>query len=204
VVKNFHFKDLHEKIEPFAFRVHGSAGFNYLLAHVKAGSLDQSLSFLENTWKKLNPNEPFEYSFLDLDFQKNYEAESRQASLINYFTVIAIIISCLGLFGLATFTAEQRTKEIGIRKVLGASVAGLVGLLSKDFLKLVAIAVLIASPVAWYFMNQWLQNFAYRSPIPWQLFVLTSFLAMFIAFVTIAFQAIRAALANPVSNLRTE
>ncbi|MBD0377449.1 MAG: ABC transporter permease, partial [Flavisolibacter sp.] len=204
VVKNFHFKDLHEAIEPFAFRLYNNAGFNYLLAHVKGGNLDQSLAYLGSVWKKLNPNEPFEYSFLDLDFQKNYEAESRQASMIRYFTIIAIIISCLGLFGLATFSAEQRTKEIGIRKVLGASVARLLALLSTDFLKLVGIAVLIALPIAWYVMHQWLQNFAYRTTISWEVFAITILLVVLIAFVTVSFQAIKAALANPVKNLRTE
>jgi putative ABC transport system permease protein len=204
VVKNFHFKDLHETIEPFAFRLYNNAGFNYLLAHVKEGGLAGSLAAIESAWKKRNPAEPFEYSFLDLDFQKNYEAENRQAGLINYFTIIAIIISGLGLFGLAAFTAEQRTKEIGIRKVLGASVGGLVALLSKDFLKLVALAVIIASPLAWYVMNKWLQNFAYRTEITWQLFASTAFLAIVIAFATISYQSVRAALANPVKNLRSE
>jgi putative ABC transport system permease protein len=206
VVKDFHFKDLHEKIEPFAFRFYNDAdaGFNYMIAHSRGGNIKQSLSTLENAWKKLNPNEPFEYSFLDQDFQKNYEAESRQASLINYFTIVAIIISCLGLFGLATFTAEQRTKEIGIRKVLGASVYGVVALLSKDFLKLVIIAVIIASPLAWWAMNKWLQNFAYQTSIWWQVFALTTLLAVVIAFATISFRAIRAALSNPVKSLRTE
>jgi putative ABC transport system permease protein len=204
VVKNFHFKDLHETIEPFAFRLYNNAGFNYLLAHVKTGGLDPSLAYLEKTWKKLNPNEPFEYSFLDLDFQKNYEAESRQAGLIQSFTVIAIIISCLGLFGLATFSAEQRTKEIGIRKVMGASVTSIVTLLSKDFLKLVAIAIVIACPLAWYIMDKWLQNFAYRAPVSLMVFLVTAFIAVFIALFTISFQAVKAALANPVKNLRTE
>ena len=204
VVKNFHFKDLHEVVEPFAFRMYNEAWFNYIVAHSKGSNLAQSVSTLEKTWKKYNPNEPFEYSFLDQDFQKNYDAESRQASLINYFTIIAILISCLGLFGLATFTAEQRTKEIGIRKVLGASVSGVVGLLSKDFLKLVLVAVVIASPIAWYAMNKWLQNFAYQTTISWQVFVLTTLIAMVIAFATISFQAVKAALSNPVKSLRTE
>ncbi len=206
VVRNFHFKDLHESIEPFAFRFYNDAdaGFNYLIAHSNGVNIKQSLSVLENTWKKLNPNEPFEYSFLDQDFQKNYESESKQASLINYFTIIAIIISCLGLFGLATFTAEQRRKEIGIRKVLGASVSGLVTLLSKDFLRLVIIAVIIASPLAWYAMHKWLQNFAYQTSITWQVFALTALIAVLIAFVTISFQAIKAAIVNPVRSIRTE
>ena len=143
---------MHEAIEPFAFRFYNdaNAGFNYMVAKLGGGNIGQIFSTLEATWKKLNPNEPFEYSFLDQDFQKNYEAETRQAGLIDYFTVIAIIISCLGLFGLATFTAEQRTKEIGIRKVLGASVYGVVALLSKDFLKLVIIAIVVGSPIAWW------------------------------------------------------
>lgn len=204
VVKNFHFKDLHESIEPFAFRLYNDADFNYLVARTKGGSLKTSLAGLETTWKTLNPNEPFEYSFLDQDFQKNYEAEDRQASLINSFTIIAIIISCLGLFGLATFTAEQRTKEIGIRKVLGASVYGVVGLLSKDFLKLVLMAVVIASPLAWWGMNKWLQNFAYQTSIGWAVFLLTALIALAIAFATVSVQAIKAALTNPVKSLRTE
>lgn len=206
VVKNFHFRDLHETIDPFAFIFYNQAdaGFNYMIAHVRGGNIPTALAALQTTWKKLNPNEPFEYSFLDQDFQKNYEADSRRASLINYFTVIAIIISCLGLFGLATFTAEQRTKEIGIRKVLGASVYGIVALLSKDFMKLVFIAAIIASPVAWWAMNKWLQNFAYQTKIGWQVFALTTLIAVVIAFTTISFQAIRAALSNPVKSLRTE
>jgi putative ABC transport system permease protein len=206
VVKDFNFKDLHEAIEPFAFRFYNDAdaGFNYMIAHANGGNIGQSLSTLEMAWKKLNPNEPFEYSFLDQDFQKNYDTENRRASLINYFTIVAIIISCLGLFGLATFTAEQRTKEIGIRKVLGASVYGVVALLSKDFLKLVVIAVLVASPLAWYAMNKWMQNFAYKTAITWHVFALTTFVAVFIAFATISFRAIKAALSNPVKSLRTE
>lgn len=206
VVKDFHFKDLHEAIEPFAFRFYNDAdaGFNYMIIHARGGNAGPPLSELETTWKKLNPNEPFEYSFLDQDFQKNYEADEKRGSLINYFTIVAIIISCLGLFGLATFTAEQRTKEIGIRKVLGASVYGLVALLSKDFLKLVVVAVLIASPLAWYAMNRWLENFAYQTSITWQVFAVTTLLAIVIAFVAISFQAVRAAISNPVKSLRTE
>ena len=206
VVKDFHFQDLHETIEPFAFRFYNdaNAGFNYMIAHSSGANIKGSLATLENTWKKLNPNEPFEYSFLDQDFQKNYEAESRQAGLINYFTIIAIIISCLGLFGLATFTAEQRTKEIGIRKVLGASVYGVIALLSKDFLRLLIIAVVIASPLAWWAMHKWLQNFAYQTSITWQVFALTTSIAVLIAFITISFQAIKAAIVNPIKSLRTE
>ncbi|WP_026135558.1 ABC transporter permease [Nafulsella turpanensis] len=204
VVNDFHFKDLRVPIQPFGFLLVNAPIYNYLIAHVNQGNMGQTLQVIEERWNALNPNEPFEYSFLDQDFQKNYEAESRLAGMIRYFTIIAILISCLGLFGLATFSAEQRIKEIGIRKVLGASVSSLVALLSKDFLKLVVVSVVLASPIAWYIMHEWLQTFAYRVDISWQVFALTTFLAVMIALVTVSFQAIKAALTNPVKNLRTE
>jgi putative ABC transport system permease protein len=204
VVKDFHFKDLHVPIEPYAFYLNNQPNYNYLVVHAKASDVSPVVKSIEKSWHKLNPNEPFEYSFLDEDFQKNYDAENRLASLVGYFTVIAILISCLGLFGLATFSAEQRTKEIGIRKVLGANVTGIVALLSKDFLKLVVLSIVIASPIAWWVMNKWLQDFAYRTNIEWTVFVLTAFIALCIALVTISFQAIKAAVANPVKSLRTE
>ena len=158
---------------------------------------------MQSSWHALNPGEPFEYSFLDKDFQKNYIAENQEASIVSYFTIIAILISCLGLFGLATFSAEQRIKEIGVRKVLGASVASIVILFSKDFLKLVVIAVFIASPVAWLLMNKWLQSFAYRITINWMVFAITTFFALLIALITTSLQCIKAAMANPVKSLRT-
>lgn len=204
IVKDFHFKDLHESIEPYGFLLGTGNDYNYLIVHAKSANIGTTLTVLEDTWHKINPAEPFEYSLLDQDFQKNYEADTRLASLINYFTLIAIFISCLGLFGLSIFSAEQRIKEIGIRKVLGASISSIVFMLSKDFLKLVCFAVLIASPIAWYAMNKWLQNFAYRITISWEVFVLTIFLATFIALLTIIFQAVKAAVSNPVKNLRTE
>jgi putative ABC transport system permease protein len=157
-----------------------------------------------NTWHRLDPDEPFEYNLLDEQFQKNYATESRLSSIVGYFTLIAICISCLGLFGLATFSAEQRRKEIGIRKVLGASTTGIVTLLSADFLKLVGISLLAASPVAWYLMNRWLQNFAYKSPMSWTVFAFTAGIALAIALATVSFQAIRSATANPAKTLRTE
>jgi putative ABC transport system permease protein len=204
VVKDFHFQDLHVPIEPYAFQLNNQPQYNYLIVHAKAKDVASLVSSVSASWHKLNPNEPFEYSFLDEDFQKNYEAEDRLASIVGYFTVIAILISCLGLFGLATFSAEQRIKEIGVRKVLGASVSGIVALLSKDFLKLVAISVLLASPIAWWIMHRWLQDFAYRTNISWTVFAITTVLALLIALITISFQAIRAAIANPVKSLRTE
>jgi putative ABC transport system permease protein len=204
VVKDFHFEDFKKPIAPFGFTVSQQPFYNYLIAHAQSNDLAAIVKTAETIWQKLNPNEPFEYSFLDADFQKNYQAESRLSAIVGYFTLVAILISCLGLFGLATFSAEQRTKEIGIRKVLGASVSGIVGLLSKDFLKLVTLAVVIASPIAWFVMNKWLQDFAYRLPISWRVFAITTALALLIAFLTIGFQAVKAAVANPVKSLRTE
>lgn len=204
VVKNFHFQDLRADIQPYGFVLNSGSRFNYIIAHAQPADIGNTLQSLEKLWIKLNPNVPFEYSFLDTDFQKNYEAESQQASLINSFTIIAIIISCLGLFALATFSAEQRTKEIGVRKVLGATVANIVAMLSKDFLKLVVIASLIAFPVAWWGMNKWLQDFAYRINISWWIFLIAGITALLIAMITVSFKAIKAALANPVKNLRTE
>ncbi len=203
IVKDFHFKKLHEPIEPFVFQLNTGNNYNYMIAHI-TGEIGTALRSIEASWKKLNPNEPFEFSFLDEDFQKNYDADNRLSAMVKYFTIMAILISCLGLFGLATFSAEQRTKEIGIRKVLGAGVGSIAGLLSKEFLKLVLIAIVIASPLAWYVMNEWLLEFAYRTNIGWHVFVVTAAIALSIALLTISFQAIKAAIANPVKSLRTE
>jgi putative ABC transport system permease protein len=204
VVKDFHFKDFHSKIESYGFFLNRRPSFNYLIVNVKGGNISTTLSGMSASWAKLNPNEPFEYSFLDQDFQKNYVAEERLASIIKYFTIIAIFISCLGLFGLTTFSVEQRTREIGIRKVLGASTAGIVSLLSKDFLKLVVLSFVVASPLAWYFVNNWLQSFAYRAPFTIWIVLAGWGLALLIAFFTISIQALKVALTNPVKNLRTE
>jgi putative ABC transport system permease protein len=178
--------------------------YNYAIAHVKKGNVSSTLKSMESTWRKYNPNEPFEYSFLDDDFQKNYDSDNRLSSIVKTFTIIAILISCLGLFGLATFSAEQRTKEIGIRKVLGASVNSIVALLSKEFLVLVSVGIIIASPLAWWAMNKWLQDFAYRTKIDWWVFAVAALIGIAIALMTITGQAVKAALTNPVKNLRTE
>lgn len=204
VVKDFHFEDLHVPISPYGFQLSSQPQYNYMIVHAREGNINSILKSIQNTWHQLNPTEPFEYSFLDQDFQKNYDAENRLASIVGYFTAIAILISCLGLFGLATFSAEQRIKEIGVRKVLGASVTSIVTLLSKDFLKLVAIAIVIASPIAWWAMNKWLQGFAYKINIGWMVFAITTFVAILIALITISFQAIKAAISNPVKSLRSE
>jgi putative ABC transport system permease protein len=204
VVKDFHFQDLHLAIEPYGFQLNNQPNYNYLIVHTKPANISGTLQAVQDIWHRLNPAEPFEYSFLDQDFQKNYEGDERLASIVGYFTIIAILISCLGLFGLATFSAEQRTKEIGVRKVLGASVGGIVGLLSRDFLKLVCISIVVASPVAWWIMDKWLHDFNYRTPIAWTDFVITAGVALLIALFATGFQALRAAIANPVRSLRTE
>jgi len=204
VVKDFHFEGLQSKIQAYGFLLSKRPDYSYLMTHIKGSNIKSALAGIAATWSKLNPNEPFEYSFLDQDFQKNYIAEERLAAIIRYFTIVAILISCLGLFGLTTFSVEQRTKEIGIRKVLGASTAGIVSLLSKDFLKLVFISFFIAAPIAWYFIHQWLEGFAYRASFTIWVIVAACIVALLVAFITISVQAIRAALANPVKNLRTE
>jgi putative ABC transport system permease protein len=204
VVKDFHFEDLHSPITAYGFYLNNSNYYNYAIIHAGNADIAELIKSIESTWHTLNPSEPLIYSFMDQDFQKNYMSENRLSSIINYFTIIAIIISCLGLFGLATFSAEQRNKEISVRKVLGASVAGIVKLLSKEFLMLVLIAVLIASPIAWFIMNRWLQYFTSRVSINWSIFALTATLALLIAFTTIGFQTIRAALASPVKHLKNQ
>ena len=155
-------------------------------------------------FRKFSPDQPFEYQFADTEYAKKFDGEERIGKLAGFFALLAIIISCLGLFGLASFVAEQRTKEIGIRKVLGASVFGVWNLLSKDFVILVSISFLIAVPVAWYGMNKWLMDYSYRINISWEIFLVAGLLALLIALFTVSFQAIKAALANPVKSLRTE
>jgi len=205
VVKDFHFENLHQPIEPYGFQLDsGNSTHHYLMARAKTTELPALLATIENIWKDKVPGEPFEYRFLDEDFQKTYKEDRQMAALIGSFTGIAIIISCLGLFGLAAFAAEQRTKEIGIRKVLGASVAGISALLAKDFLKLVIIAIVIASPLAWWAMNKWLADFAYRIDIQWWMFAIAGLTAVAIALLTVSFQSIKAALVNPVKSLRSE
>jgi putative ABC transport system permease protein len=174
------------------------------VANLKTGDYASLLNDVEKAWKKILPAAPFNYSFIDQDFQNNYENDRLASRIVLTFTVITILIACLGLFGLAAFSAEQRTREIGIRKVLGASVTNITRLLSKDFLKLVIIALVIALPLAWFIMNKWLQNFAYKTDITWWMFAAAGVLAIFIALATVSFQSIKAALANPVKSLRPD
>ncbi len=204
VLKDFHYENLHQIIEPYAFMLNNRPSYNYIIVHVNTAHMENILGFMEQKWKALHPDAPFEYTFLNEDFQKNYQAEVRTFRIVNYFTAISILISCLGLFGLAAFAAQQRTKEIGVRKVLGASIANIVLLLAKDFLALVLVAIVIASPIAWWAMDKWLQDFAYRIDIPWWVFVAAGILALTIAFITVSFQSIKAALMNPVKSLKAE
>ncbi|RIV17231.1 ABC transporter permease [Fibrisoma montanum] len=203
VVKDFNYKTVHQKIEPMVLHIVPSE-YAYLVVRIRPEATTAALSVLQAKWQSLASDWPFEYTFLDEQFAEQYRSEQIFSKVFGLFTFLSIFITCLGLFGLAAFTAEQRTKEIGVRKVLGASVTNILVLLSKDFLKLVLIAIILASPVAWYAMNQWLQGFAYKIDIEWWMFVLAGVLATLVAILTVGFQSIKAALMNPVKSLRTE
>jgi len=202
VVKNFNFNSLREQVSPMALFYSEERG--KIAIRFKSADLASLISSVENKWKSIAPNQPFSYSFMDDDFKNIYKSEQRVGTIAISFSVLAILIACLGLFGLVTYAAEQRTKEIGIRKVLGASVGNIINMLSKDFMKLVLVAMLIAFPVGWYFMNKWLRDFAYRINIDWKIFLTAGLVAILIAILTVSAQALRAAVANPVDNLRTE
>ncbi len=202
VVNDFHLGSMRESIAPLVMYLHDNP--LYISVKVNPERMKQTLDFLKLQWASVDEKYPFEYEFLDERYARFYEKDSRLLDILQLFTGLAIFIACLGLFGLATFTAEQRTKEIGVRKVLGASIASIVTLLSKDFLKLVGIAIVLASPLAWYAMHRWLQDFAYRITIEWWVFVLAGALAVGIALLTVSFQSIKAALMNPVKSLRSE
>lgn len=203
IAKDFHFESVHENIKPFAMRLE-PLYTNRIIAKIKAGSEMATLDRLRSIYKKINPGFSFNYKFMDQDYQRLYIGEKRVATLSKYFAGLAIIISCLGLFGLAAFTAQRRQKEIGIRKVVGASVADIAAMLSKDFLKLVLLAILIAFPLAWWAMNEWLNDFAYRINIGAGIFLMAGISIILITLLTISFQSIKAAIANPVKSLRTE
>jgi ABC-type antimicrobial peptide transport system permease subunit len=204
VLKDFHFRSLHVAIEPFILRFRPKDFYFTLLVRTHPNQVQRTLADISGIYKKLDPDHPVTYGFVDQDLAAQYMAEQRTGRIILSFSVLTILVSCLGLFGLATFTAEQRTKEIGIRKVLGASVASLVGLLSGDFMRLVVIAFVIAVPIAWYAMHQWLQNFSFRIGIGWWYFAAAGVLAVCIALIPVGFQAIKAALADPATSLRSE
>jgi putative ABC transport system permease protein len=204
VIKDFHFNSMHEAIGPLIVRLDENWTWGTILIRTKTGKTKEAIAGLEKLCKGLNPNFPFTYQFSDQEFTKLYKSEQIVSKLANYFAFLAILISCLGLFGMATFTAAQRTKEIGVRKVLGASVPNIVALFSGNFLKLVAIAILVAFPVAWLAMKQWLLNFTYRIDMEWWVFVMAGAITICIALITVSYQSIKAAIANPVKSLRTE
>lgn len=203
VVKDFHYKSLYDKMEPAVLQIFPPAYWK-VAVKMETADITNAMEGVKGVWSQFSPDFPIEYRFLDESFDKMYKAEDKLKSLLWIFTGIAIFVGCLGLFGLAAYAAERRTREIGIRKVLGATEKSIVMLLSKDFVKLVLISILIASPIAWYFMSQWLQDFAYRIDISWWVFALAGLAAVSIALITVSFHAIKAALRNPVRNLRTE
>ncbi len=202
VVKDFNFKPIQQPIEPLVLRLNKYGG--YIFVRTKPGSTDQTIKSLEKICQQLNPAYPFEYSFLDEDLANLYKGEQRIGSLFNIFAILAIFISCLGLYGLSAFIAEQRTKEIGVRKTLGASVFNIVYLLSSNFTRVILIAIVIAVPISWYAIHQWLQGFAYHVEIGWGIFALGAFSALFIAWCTVSFESVKSAVANPVKSLRSE
>ncbi|MCI0692119.1 ABC transporter permease [candidate division KSB1 bacterium] len=204
VVKDYHFESLRSQIAPVVLNLDPETPLRYLLAKIQSHDMPATISLLQSTWKSLAPDLPFEYYFLDNDVAQQYRAEQRWGNIVTYSSVFAIVIACLGLFGLSALSVTRRTKEIGIRKVLGASLGGLVGLINKEFLLLVVLGNVVAWPVAWYAMNRWLQGFAYRVEIGFGVFALAGAVALLIALLTVSTQAIKAALANPVEALRYE
>jgi ABC-type lipoprotein release transport system permease subunit len=203
VMKDFHYQSVENNIEPLALRVDPQR-MNYMIIRLAAGDLQDGINFVETTWKNIVSNYPFEYRFFDQEIEDLYSNWNRISDLLKYFAVLAIAIACLGLFGLASFMAEQRTKEIGVRKVLGATTGSLVMLMSKDFTKWVLIANLIAWPISYYILDKWLENFAYRIYIGIESFILAGVLALFIALLTVMYQSISAATANPVDSIKYE
>ncbi|HEV7347720.1 ABC transporter permease [Telluribacter sp.] len=204
VVEDFHIESLKQPTRPTLYLCAPSSQMSYFSLKLDTRQYSRSIDQLGSLWKQLYPDSPFEYFFLDQKFDEQYRAERRFSWLFSLFTGLAVLVACLGLFGLAAFTAEQRTKEIGIRKVLGASVKSIIALLSRDFLVLVLIAIVVATPMAWYVMDQWLQDFAYRITLSWWVFLAAGVLTAAIALLTVSFQSIKAALTNPVKSLRSE
>lgn len=203
VVKDFNFASMHNNVEPIVIHIFPQ-WFRYITLKLNTSDLTSTMKDLESTWKSIGTENPFKYAFVEDDFNTLYRSEQNMRSVLSVFTFLSVMVACLGLFGLAAFSIKQRFKEIGIRKVLGASVSGIVQLLSKDFLKLVLISILIAGPVAWYAMHKWLEDFAYKIDISWWVFLAAGILAALIAFATVSIQAFKAAVSNPVKSIRTE
>jgi putative ABC transport system permease protein len=205
VVKDFNTYSLQHRIMPVVLRLaSGRTDLDNLYVRVSAKNVQAALTQMQSTYAKFDLDDKAEYHFLDQNFANQYQTEQKQGLLLLVFTALAILIACLGLFGLVTFTAEQRVKEIGIRKVLGASVTHIVGMLNRELMQLVILATFIATPLAWYVMSRWLDNFAYRIDIRWWIFATAGGVAVLIAFITVTLRSIKAATANPVKNLRSE
>jgi putative ABC transport system permease protein len=202
VVKDFNFASLHNAIRPLVLFPEMRA--DRLLVRISGERLPQTIAHLETTWKQVAPYMPFEYHFLDDDYNKVYASEQRLGKVMNLFSAIAIVLACLGLFGLSSYAAKQRVKEIGIRKVLGASLTNLAVLLSAGFVRLALVAILIAYPLAWWAMSTWLQGFVYRTSIDWGVFVLAGVMVLAVTLATVSIQAVKTALLNPVKNLKVE
>lgn len=203
VVEDFHFHSLHDPIMPLVIMM-PETQMSHLLVRTRSGDLAATLASLEQDWERIAPNEPFHYSFLDDAIQRLYDNDRRFSYLIYFFTILTLCIACLGLYGLMAVVVNARVREIGIRKVLGAKVAGIVGLLTSEFLQLVLFGTLIAAPLAWWSMSNWLQNFSYRIDISWWVFVGAGVAALSVAFLTVSLQSLQAALKNPVESLRNE
>jgi putative ABC transport system permease protein len=202
VIKDFNFNSLRDQVGPLILNLRQDNGGMAL--RISTRDIPGLLNEIKGRWKSMVSTQPFSYAFLDEEFNKQYSTDLRMGKIFFIFSILAILIACLGLFGLVTFAAEQRIKEIGIRKVLGAKITDIFELLSKDFVKLLLLSICVASPIAWWAMNKWLQDFAYRINIGWWMFVAVGFICLLIALVTISFQAIKAAVANPVKSLKTE
>jgi putative ABC transport system permease protein len=204
-MKDFNYKSLRDGVSPFMILYDPEGDdINQLIVHIRSADYSTMLAGIARLWTKDVPATPFDYTFLDDKVQRQYESEITMSHIIEAFTGMAIVISCLGLFGLAAFSAEQRTKEIAIRKVLGAGTGGIVRLLSGDFVRLVAVAFVIATPLAWWATHKWLQAFVYKVTIVWWMFALAGLSAIVIALCTVSFQAIKAAVVNPIKGLRSE
>jgi len=201
-VKDYHHLSFHEAIKPTIYLASSSSG--YFTVQTDTKNMQSKISAIKNIYAKAFPGNPFEYFFANEKYNQQYFEEQKLGNVFIASAFVAVLIACLGLFGLSAFTARQRVKEIGIRKVLGASVTDITALLSKDFIVLVIISIVIASPIAWWAMNKWLQDFAYKTNISWRVFFLAGLIAVFIALATISFQSIKSAVANPVKNLRSE
>ena len=203
VVQDFHYKSLHEKVVASVIQLYPQVTFA-VAAKLKTADIKNTIAYINKVWDKFSPGYPLDYQFMDETYGKMYKSEEKLASLMWIFTIMAIVVGCMGLFGLAAFSAEQRTKEIGIRKVLGASVLNIMGLLSRNFVVMVLLASVIAFPIAWWAMNNWLNDFPYRVNISWWVFAVAAVAALLVALITVSFQAIKAATTNPVKSLRTE